>query len=176
MSSRVVRILGVDPGSRTAGVAVLQWRDRKLEVLHCDAIALMKGRTTHLHDRLADLHSRLDELVTRFDPHLLSIERIIFAKNVTSAIALGQARGVVLLLAAQRSLGLAEYSPTEIKRLVTGHGGATKEQVAHMVSIQTGWNEFKTPDASDALAVALSIRKARLEILKKRASSQKRQM
>ena len=86
---------------------------------------------------------------------MVAIEKIFMAKNASSALKLGQARGVILLSAAQQTLPVFEYNPTEVKRAVTGHGQAAKDQVAKVLHIIFGSQNFRTPDASDGVALAL---------------------
>jgi crossover junction endodeoxyribonuclease RuvC len=88
-------------------------------------------------------------------PQALAVEKVFFAKNAVSALKLGQARGVVLLTGAIHDLEIHEYSVTEIKSAITGHGRADKEQVAKMLQMILGVQEFETADASDALALAM---------------------
>jgi crossover junction endodeoxyribonuclease RuvC len=86
----------------------------------------------------------------------MAVEKVFFAKNATSALKLGQARGVVLLTAAVHDVGIYEYSVTEVKSMITGHGRSDKEQVAKMLTLMLGAQDFATADASDALALAVA--------------------
>jgi crossover junction endodeoxyribonuclease RuvC len=101
------------------------------------------------------LHRELSALIETHRPHVLAVENVFFAKNAVSALKLGQARGVVVLTAALFGLELHEYSATQVKRSVAGHGGADKEQVSKMLQLQLGAQGFDTPDASDGLALAV---------------------
>jgi crossover junction endodeoxyribonuclease RuvC len=105
--------------------------------------------------RLKEIYIRLSEVITRLKPTAIAVEKVFFAKNAVSALKLGQARGVVLLTGAIHDLEIHEYSVTEIKSMITGHGRADKGQVAKMLQMILGAQEFETPDASDALALAM---------------------
>jgi len=105
--------------------------------------------------RLKEIYIKLSEIIKRLKPQAVAVEKVFFAKNAVSALKLGQARGVVLLTGAIHDLEIYEYSVTEIKSVITGHGRADKDQVAKMLQMILGAQEFETPDASDALALAL---------------------
>jgi crossover junction endodeoxyribonuclease RuvC len=105
--------------------------------------------------RLRSLHEGLLEVITRLKPQALTVEKAFFAKNAVSALKLGQARGVILLSGALNDLEIHEYSATEVKKTLVGHGHAEKSQVAQMAKLLSGCGEFPTPDASDALALAI---------------------
>ncbi len=155
---KAFRILGVDPGSRFLGYGMIECQGRTLTALTHGTLSVGKTsllEAAPLDQRLLEIHRGLDRLIREFSPHALSIEKAFFAKNAASALKLGHARGAAILTAAIHGLEFHEYSPSEIKASVTGHGSADKEQVAQMVRLMLGNLEFKTFDASDALAVAL---------------------
>jgi len=107
-------------------------------------------------ERLVILHDSVAKLLETHSPDELAVEQLFFARNVTTAIAVGQARGVVLLAAAQHGIPVAEYSPSEIKNAIVGYGKADKRQMQEMVRIMLSLPEIPQPDdAADALAVAL---------------------
>jgi crossover junction endodeoxyribonuclease RuvC len=109
-----------------------------------------------MHIRLHDLYVGLAAVIRRTQPGVLAIEQLFFARNVTTALSVGQARGVVLLLAAECGLDVYEYKPNEVKLAVAGYGGASKQQMQEMVRVQLELAEPPHPDdAADALAVAL---------------------
>jgi crossover junction endodeoxyribonuclease RuvC len=109
-----------------------------------------------MHERLRELYCGLNAVMERMQPTVLAIEQLFFARNVTTALSVGQARGVVLLLAAQRGLDVYEYKPNEVKLAVAGYGGASKQQMQEMVRVQLELLEPPHPDdAADALALAL---------------------
>ena len=109
-----------------------------------------------LPERLLTLHAGMTELLEMHRPALVAVERLFFSRNVQTAFAVGQARGVVLLAAAQAKVGAREATPSEVKSAVAGYGAADKEQVARMVALVLGMASVPTPDdAADALAVAI---------------------
>ena len=149
-------VLGVDPGTALLGYGLVedsgqgnQPRSMAYGVLSTVAGAAMP-------ERLATLYDRMTDLLRQHRPHVLAIEQLFFARNVTTAIAVGQARGVVLLAAAKAKVEVVEYSPSEIKHAVVGYGKADKAQMQEMVRLILGLPEPPRPDdAADALAVAL---------------------
>lgn len=146
------RVLGVDPGSRNLGYAVLDKVGSQLHVVTYGVIRV-KGE---MSERLLAISQGLDEVISKTKPQALAIEKVFFAKNAVSALKLGQARGVALLSAARAGLTISEYNPTEIKSTVAGFGRADKDQVAKMLRLLLGKDlTFETADASDALAIAL---------------------
>lgn len=157
-SKRRLRILGVDPGSRLTGYACVEVADGRVTVLEHGTLKLSNtsGRATiALEERLYSIYEGLSEVMTRLRPQILSIEKVFFSKNAVSALKLGQARGAAILTGKIHGLDVAEYSATEVKQAVTGHGGADKTQVARMLTLLLGEQKFESSDASDALAIAL---------------------
>jgi len=148
-----MRVLGVDPGLGRCGWAVLEGRGGRVVVagygtIHTDG--------EQVAPRLATLAARLREVLADHRPEALAIERLFFNANVRTAMTVGQASGVVLLLAAEHGLEVSSYTPPQVKRAVTGTGGAPKEQVGYMVKALCGLAAVPTPaDTADALAVAL---------------------
>jgi crossover junction endodeoxyribonuclease RuvC len=108
-----------------------------------------------LEQRLLSIHEGLSDVIREFKPAVLSIEKVFFAKNAVSALKLGQARGAAILSGAIHGLEIVEYSPSEVKSAIVGHGGADKEQVAKMLQLLVGVQKFATADASDGLALAV---------------------
>jgi crossover junction endodeoxyribonuclease RuvC len=149
-----MRVLGVDPGSIKSGYGIVDERDQQLVAVEFGVI-----RTTAkapLAQRLLEISDRLQTLITQFQPHVLAIEDMFFAKNVKSALKLGQSRGAILLTAARAKLEIAEYTPLEVKQAVVGYGRAEKNQVQHMVKMLLHLQEIPKPDdAADALAIAI---------------------
>ncbi|MCM0606951.1 MAG: crossover junction endodeoxyribonuclease RuvC [Xanthomonadaceae bacterium] len=143
-----MRILGVDPGSRFLGYAVIS--DRNI-LTHGTLIE----KNGEMSDRLFAIYTGLKKIIQEFNPEVLAVEKIFFAKNALSALKLGEIRGVILLAGAEAGIPIFEYAPNEIKKSITGHGHADKQTVSHWIKVFTGETEFKTNDASDALAIAL---------------------
>jgi crossover junction endodeoxyribonuclease RuvC len=109
-----------------------------------------------MSQRLLEIHGAVGELIDRFRPDAIAVELLYFARNVTTAMTVGQARGVVLLAAAERGVPVAEYSPSEVKHAVVGYGKADKRQIQEMVRIMLGLPSLPRPDdAADALAAAI---------------------
>lgn len=153
-----IRILGIDPGSRLTGYGVVDLVGSEIRhVAHGTLkLAATGGRQeVPLERRLLDIHKGLTEVIETFRPDLMSIERVFFAKNAVSALKLGQARGAAILCGAIHGLQVVEYSPTEVKSAIVGHGQADKEQVARMLEMLFGKQDFASSDASDGLALAV---------------------
>src|SRR5919108_4394974 len=148
-----MRVLGVDPGLGRCGWAVLDQHGGKVVAagygtIHTDG--------DQVAPRLAELAARLREVLATHRPEALAIERVFFNANVRTAMTVGQASGVVLLLAAEHGLEVTSYTPPQVKQAVTGSGSAPKEQVGYMVKALCGLASVPTPaDTADALAVAL---------------------
>jgi crossover junction endodeoxyribonuclease RuvC len=149
-----MRVLGVDPGLGRCGWAVLDHHGGRAAAAGYGTI--QTGGDQEVAPRLAELARRLRQVLDTHRPEALAIERVFFNANVRTAMTVGQASGVVLLLAAERGLQVAAYTPPQVKQAVTGTGGAPKEQVGYMVKALLGLAAVPTPaDTADALAVAL---------------------
>lgn len=147
-------ILGIDPGTAITGYGVIRVENNKSIVLGYGAIRTSPKESTAC--RLEKIHTGIQGLIAEFKPSCLAIEELFFNKNVGSALAVGQARGVVILAGALQKLPVAEYTPLQVKIAVTGYGRASKEQVAYMVRMLLGLAETPKPDdVTDALAVCL---------------------
>lgn len=125
-----------------------------LSLYHKEYKGLGPDETTP--SRLKEIFTELSKIIQHYKPTAMAVEKVFFAKNAVSALKLGQARGVVLVVGALHDLEVYEYSVTEIKSQITGHGRAEKEQVAKMLELMLGKQSFKTADASDALALAVA--------------------
>ena len=147
-------VLGIDPGTAALGYGIVERTGGRLREV--DHGCLNTSPDLGLPDRLLAIHSLVDELLSLHKPNLLAIERLFFSRNVQTAFAVGQARGVVLLLAAaQHGTPVREATPNEVKSAITGYGAADKEQVQRMVQLVLGMSELPRPDdAADALAIA----------------------
>jgi crossover junction endodeoxyribonuclease RuvC len=148
-----MRVLGLDPGSRRTGYGVAERTGSGLRCLGCGAIA-PRGRLD-LAGRLHHIAARVGELIDRTAPDCVVVEKAFYHESVHATLVLGHVRGALLVVAAQRGLPVAEYSPREIKLSVVGNGGATKEQVAYMVRRLLALPETPSADAADALACVL---------------------
>jgi crossover junction endodeoxyribonuclease RuvC len=148
-----MRVLGVDPGLGRCGWAVLDHHGGRVTALGYGTIHTGGDQVA---PRLAELAGALRQVLASHRPEALAIERVFFNANVRTAMTVGQASGVVLLLAAEHGLQVAAYTPPQVKQAVTGTGGAPKEQVGYMVRALLGLEAVPTPaDTADALAVAL---------------------
>jgi crossover junction endodeoxyribonuclease RuvC len=148
-----MRTLGVDPGTAILGFGLVDGDDDASLV---DFGAILTSSSDPMHLRLQLLYDGIVDVITRHQPDVLAVEQLFFARNVTNAIAVGQARGVVLLAAAQHGMLVHEYKPNEVKLTVAGYGGADKHQVQEMVRMTLDLDDIPRPDdAADALAVAI---------------------
>ena len=146
-------VLGIDPGTAALGYGIVERIGSRLREI--DHGCLTTSPDLGLPDRLLAIHSLVDELLSLHQPQMLGIERLFFSRNVQTAFAVGQARGVVLLAAAQHGTPVREATPNEVKSAITGHGAADKAQVQRMVQLVLGMSELPRPDdAADALAIA----------------------
>ncbi len=147
-------VLGIDPGTAALGYGIVEaTRGRVREVDHG---CLETSPDLSLPERLLQIHTLVDDLIVLHQPQLVAVERLFFSKNVQTAFAVGQARGVVLLAAAQHGAAVREATPNEVKSAIAGYGAADKEQVQRMVQVVLGMTERPRPDdAADALAVAV---------------------
>jgi crossover junction endodeoxyribonuclease RuvC len=146
-------ILGIDPGSLVTGWGLVEVAGNQLH--HISHGTIITTAAVGLPLRLSQIHHGLREVIERHQPSMVSLEKVFFSRNVQSALKLGQARGVALLAAAERELGVAEYSAAEIKVAVVGYGQATKVQVQRMVNVLLGLRGAIRADAADALASAI---------------------
>jgi crossover junction endodeoxyribonuclease RuvC len=148
-----VIVLGIDPGTAALGYGIVERTGSRLREV--DHGCLVTSPDLSLPERLLAIHTLVDELLSLHQPHRLGIERLFFSRNVQTAFAVGQARGVVLLAAAQHGVPVREATPNEVKSAITGYGAADKEQVQRMVQLVLGMSELPRPDdAADALAIA----------------------
>ena len=149
-------MLGIDPGTAVCGFGVVRTGvDRRATLLECGVV---RTRATEpLPDRLMTLADALDDLIERHRPDALALENVFLGRNARTALVLGHARGVVMLAAARRGVVVAEITPREVKRAVTGTGAATKPQVAAMVARLLRLASAPEPaDAADGVAIALT--------------------
>ncbi len=149
-----MRVLGIDPGSETLGWGIVEGEGLKYALVDFGTV---KSNPRHVFSkRLANIYDGVSGIIESFKPDALSVEEAFYAVNVNVALKLGQVRGVVLLLAEQRGLKIAEYAPRLIKQTVVGYGGAEKQQVQEMVKLLLKMTTVPAPhDAADALAIAI---------------------
>ena len=146
--------MGIDPGLANTGFGVVRVAGSRMTAL--DAGVIESASTEPLERRLETIHAAVAELLAWHEPEALALEDLYFGKNVRSAMKVGQARGVVMLAAAERGIGCTDYTPQAVKMSVCGAGGADKAQVQHMVAALLGLAAVPASDhAADALAVAI---------------------
>jgi len=147
-------VLGIDPGTATTGYGLIGKNNSSLQVIDFGVIETSPKEESHY--RLRRIHERLKDLIKEFSPTDMAVEQLFFNTNTTTAITVGQARGIALLAAASFGISLGEYTPLQVKQAVTGYGGARKNQVQQMVKTVLGLAEIPRPDdAADALAIAI---------------------
>ena len=147
-------VLGIDPGTAALGYGIVESRSGRLRLV--DAGCLETKPDASLPQRLLAIHALLDDLIALHAPDIVAVERLFFSRNAQTAFAVGQARGVVLLAAAQAEVAVREATPNEVKLAVTGFGRADKQQVGRMVAVCLSLAEPpRKDDTADALAVAI---------------------
>ena len=152
-------VLGIDPGTAALGYGIVERTGGVLRAV--DYGCVTTSADVPLPQRLHHIHTQVAELIETHGPDLVAVERLFFSRNAQSAFGVGQARGVVLLAAAQAGIPVREATPNEVKMAVTGYGSADKEQVGRMVSVILQLAEVPTPDdTADALATAICIANA----------------
>ena len=146
--------LGIDPGTATTGFGLVRQQNDKLSYVSCGCVITTPKETSQ--GRLAKIYHDIKELIAIHRPDCVAVERLFFGENTKTAMAVGQARGIVLLAAAEGKVRVAEYTPLEVKIALTGYGKAEKRQIQQMVRVMLKLNDIPKPDdAADALAVAI---------------------
>jgi len=146
--------LGIDPGTATTGFGLVQHQGDKLVYITCGCITTTPKESSQ--GRLALIHQQIMALLSKYKPNVVAVERLYFGENSKTAMAVGQARGIILLAAAEHKLPIAEYTPLEVKVALTGYGRAEKKQIQQMVRVMLKLNDLPRPDdAADALAIAI---------------------
>jgi len=150
-----MRILGIDPGTGILGFGVIEAEKGRMQLVDGGVI-----RTPVKEDdavRLQTIFEELTDIITNSKPRVMAVEKLNFAKNVTTAMTVAQARGVVLLAGRQAGLEIHEYTPLQIKQALTGYGRAEKKQIQEMVKVILKLKETPRPDdCADALAAAIT--------------------
>ncbi len=148
-----MKVLGIDPGTAALGYGIVERQGGRLREV--DHGCLITSPDLSMPDRLLAIHSLVVELLELHQPDLMGVERLFFSRNVQTAMGVGQARGVVLLAAAQHGTPVREATPNEVKSAIAGYGAADKKQVQRMVQLVLGMSQLPRPDdAADALAIA----------------------
>jgi len=150
-----MRIIGIDPGTGILGFGVIEVAKGKMKLVDAGVVTT-PAHTPH-DERLEDIYDSLTDIIAETKPDVMSIEKLFFAQNVTTAMTVSQARGVAMLAGRKGGLIIAEYTPLQIKQTLTGYGKADKKQVQEMVRLQLGLSEVPKPDdCADALAAAIT--------------------
>ena len=149
-----MRILGIDPGYAIVGYGVVDYSKNRFGVVGYGAITTKAH--TPLEDRLLDIYNDMLTIIDKYQPDEISIEKLYFNTNTTTAIAVAEARGVIILAAKQKGVKINEYTPLQVKQAVTGYGKAEKHQVMEMVKSLLNLQKIPKPDdTADALSIAI---------------------
>lgn len=150
-----MRVIGIDPGTGILGFGVVDIKNRQAKFVTAGVITTPAH--TPLDVRLEEIYDGLNEIISETKPTVMSIEKLFFARNVTTAMSVSHARGVAMLAGRKARLEIAEYTPLQIKQTLTGYGKADKKQVQEMVRIHLKLIEAPKPDdCADALAAAIT--------------------
>jgi len=151
---KIERILGIDPGIERLGWGLIEKNGNKFTRIDSGVKKTLK--TKRESERLWEIHQFLDELIKKKKPQVLGTEKLFFAKNVKTALVIGEVRGVILALAQKHGLLIREFSPLEVKSAICGYGHATKENVAEMLKLSINMPQNKLlDDETDALALGI---------------------
>ena len=147
-------ILGIDPGTATTGYGLIEEKAGKLMLVDFGVILTQPTHT--LEQRLEILYDQLGDIIDEYNPDEIAIEELFFSNNAKTAMAVGQARGVILLATQKAGVPMSEYTPNQVKNGICGYGAADKKQVQKMVQLLLKLDEMPQPDdAADALAIAI---------------------
>ncbi len=149
-----MKVLGIDPGTVTMGYGVIEAIKDEITLIDCGVLNC--SRRSPIGERLSYLYGRLMDIIARYQPDAVAVEQPFVAKNARSALAIGRAQAIAILAAANREIPTSEYTPTQVKQMVTNYGASSKEQVQEMVRLQLGLSQApQSFDAADALAIAI---------------------
>ncbi|MDO8512938.1 MAG: crossover junction endodeoxyribonuclease RuvC [bacterium] len=150
-----MRILGIDPGTGRMGFGVVDFDRQKAHLVKYGCISTPAH--TAISDRLVIIFTEIKQIIDKFKPDVIAVEKLFFAKNVTTVMSVGEAMGVVILLAALAKVPIVEFTPLQVKQALTGYGRAEKGQIQKMVQVILNMEELPRPDdAADALAIAIT--------------------
>lgn len=150
-----MRIIGIDPGTGILGFGVVDFHNGKSKMVTAGVVTTPAH--TPIDVRLEDIYDSLTEIIAETKPDVMSIEKLFFGQNVTTAMSVAQARGVAMLAGRKGKLPIAEYTPMQIKQTLTGYGKADKKQMQEMVRMHLGLRDVPKPDdCADALAAAIT--------------------
>lgn len=150
-----MKIIGIDPGTGILGFGVIAVEKGKVKLVTAGVVRTPAH--TPLDERLEEIYDSLKDIIKETNPDVMSIEKLFFTRNVTTAMSVSHARGVAMLAGRKAGMPIAEYTPNEIKQTLTGYGKADKKQMQEMVRLQLNLKEVPKPDdAADALAAAIT--------------------
>jgi crossover junction endodeoxyribonuclease RuvC len=158
-----IRILGIDPGLRRTGWGIIDVAGNRLSFVACGSVET--NERAPLAVRLVAIHDGLESIIDEFRPHESAVEATFVNKDAASALKLGQARGVALLVPGRAGLGVAEYAPNVVKKSIVGAGHGDKAQVRMMIGVLLPRADPASDDAADALAVAVTHAHHRISVL-----------
>ncbi|MDX1697366.1 MAG: crossover junction endodeoxyribonuclease RuvC [Thiohalobacterales bacterium] len=148
----MIRILGIDPGSRVTGYGIVDQDGQQLQYV---ASGCVRARGESLANRLGVIFDGISSIIDRYRPGEMAVEQVFMNRNADSALKLGQARGAAICAGVQAGVPVEEYAARQIKQAVVGRGGASKEQVQHMMCVLLSLTRTPQSDAADALGVAI---------------------
>ncbi len=149
-------VIGIDPGLARVGYGVIEVNNQKTEPVCYGCIETSSGKGCRPSERLLEVYTGIAALLEKYPPAHIAVEKLFFTKNITSAMNVSEARGVILLLAEQKKIPVTEYTPNQVKQAITGSGRADKRQMQEMIMRLLHLPEIPRPDdAADALSIAL---------------------
>ena len=147
-------IMGIDPGFAITGYGLICQEKKKISLVKCGAITSTTKEP--FGPRLEKIYRELKKIIKKYKPNVIAIEELFFAKNAKTAIKVGQARGIAILVACQNRTPIKEFTPLQVKQAITGYGFATKTQIQKMIKLLLNLKTTPKPDdIADALAVAI---------------------
>ena len=150
-----MKILGIDPGMAIVGYSILDFDGKKIELLHSGSIQTKKGERESA--RLLEIFNDMNYIVEKYRPDVCAIEKLFFFRNQTTVMPVAHARGVILTVLEKFGVPIFEYTPMEVKQILTGYGRADKKEVEQMVKIALGTDKLpKLDDTVDSIAIAIS--------------------
>ena len=149
----VMRILGIDPGTLKTGVGIIEPQGSSYKLIHFEVIKPPAKQT--IVQRLGFIYRVLTEVIRKYQPEVLALENVFFAKDIQATVKIGEARACAMLAASAAGIDVVEYPPARVKQSVAGNGRATKDQIQRMVKILLNLKELPPEDGADALAVAI---------------------
>lgn len=150
-----MKILGIDPGMAIVGYSILEFDGKNIELLHSGSIQTEKGQRESA--RLLEIFHDMQSIVEKYKPDVCAIEKLFFFRNTTTVMPVAHARGVILTVLEQYGVKIYEYTPMEVKQVLTGYGRADKKEVEQMVKLSLGVDKLpKLDDTVDSIAIAIT--------------------